>query len=221
MVGIKSTIGNSNFEKPTNRNFIVEDESDNKVLKQNQIPKERLINPSVAQGLRRQAIDQQEQIEQKILFEAQRRIELITGLGRKTKDITIENITFTLRSLKGFERNYLSQVIAKQSRIKLGEDKFGFNTEGMYNIKIEALSHSLYLIDGQPIEIILGTINQSYEDQISARKDLIVAMDSELTDYLFSHFERLSAETRDGYAPKTTEEVKEVVDTIRKSSSDI
>lgn len=221
MVGIRSTIGNSGFNA-TGRNFVVEDESkgSQRTLAPDQIPQDRLINPSVAQGLRRQAMEQQEQIEQRAFLEAQRRVELITGLGRKTKDVTVENITFTLRSLKAFEQNSLAQVVAKQTRVQLGDGKLGFTPEGMYNIKTEALSHSLYLVDGQPVEIVLGTVNNPYEEQVAARKDLITEMDGELTDYLFLHFERLSAETRDGYAPKTTEEVKEVVDTIRKSGQD-
>ncbi len=220
MVGIRSTIGNSGFNT-TGRNFVVDDESKSqKTLAQNQIPQDRLINPSVAQGLRRQAMEQQEQVEQRSFVEARHRVELITGLGRKTKDVIIEDITFTLRSLKAFEQNSLSQVVSAQERITLQDGRLSFSPIGMYNIKTEALSHSLYLIDGQPVEIVLGTINHPYEEQVSARKDLIMEMDGELVDHLFLNFEKLSAETRDGYVPKTTEEVKEVVDTIRKSSQD-
>lgn len=219
MVGIHSTIGNTDYNS-VGRNFVVDDKSKSiqqKPLDQNQIPQNRIINPSIAAGLRQQAIEQQEQHEQRALIESRHRVELITGLGRKTKEVSIDNIIITLRSLKAFEQNCLSQVIAAQERIILADGKFSFTPIGMYNIKTEALSHSLYLIDGQLAEIVLGTINSSYEEQVSARKDLITEMDGELINYLFLQFENLSAETRDGYAPKSTQEVKEVVDTIRKS----
>ena len=51
MVGVRSTIGNSGFNT-TGRSFVVEDESkgSQKPLPPNQIPQDRLINPSVAQG---------------------------------------------------------------------------------------------------------------------------------------------------------------------------
>jgi hypothetical protein len=224
MVGIRSTIGNNGntTRLATGRNFVVEDESRGApvALTPDQIPQDRMVNPAVAQGLRRQALEQQEQVEQRNFVDARRRIELLTGLGRKTKDVLIEGITFTLRSLKAFEQNELAQVIAAQDRISLPNGQVSFTSIGMYNIKVEALGHSLHLVDGQLVDIVLGTVNSPYEEQVAARKELIIEMDGEFINHLFIEFEKLSAETKDGYAPKTTEEVKEVVDTIRKSGQD-
>jgi hypothetical protein len=223
MVRIHSTIGDSGFNT-AGRNFVVEDESISqnrqRPLESNQIPQNRQINPSAVAGMRRKAMENQELVEQQILTEAKHRVEIITGLGRKTKDVVVDGTTFTLRSLKTFEQNCLSQVIAAQERINLPNGRVSFTPIGMYAIKTEALSHSLYLIDNQPISVVLGTVNYPYEEQVIACKDLITEMDGALTDYLFLEFEKLSAETQDGYAPKSTEEVKEVVDTIRKSGQD-
>ena len=66
----------------------------------------------------------------------------------------------------------------------------------------------------------MGTTQDDYEDQIQAKKDLISEMDAKLVDYLFSNYEILMQEVQSEYIPKTPEEVKEVVDTIRKSSQD-
>jgi hypothetical protein len=221
MVGIRSTIGNSGFNT-TGRNFVIGDESKgtSRVLSNDQIPQDRVMNQAVAQGLRRQALEQQEQVEQRNFIDARRRIELLTGLGRKTRDVVIDGITFTLRSLKAFEQNELAQVVAAQDRINLPNGQFSFTPIGMYKIKVEALGHSLYLVDGQLVDIVLGTVNSPYEDQVAARKELLIEMDGEFINHLFIEFEKLSTETKDGYAPKTTEEVKEVVDTIRKSGQD-
>lgn len=222
MVGIRSTIGNSSNTTriAPGRNFVVENESKYREPISNQIPKDRIIDPNIVKGLRQQALEQQEQIDQQNFVDAKRRIEILTGLGRKTKDVTIEGITFTLRSLKSFEQDALSQVIAAQEHISLPNGKISFTSNGLYNIKIEALGHSLYFIDGQLTDVVLGTVNSPYNEQVAARQELIAEMDGELTNYLFIEFEKLSVETKDGYSPKTTEEVKEVVDTIRKSGQD-
>lgn len=215
MAKIQSSIGESNLNIPQNRNYVVSDES----LGSRQVPQE--INPAVAVGLRKKMLEQQEMVEQKSIREARHRIEILTGLGRKTKDIVVEtnegNLTFTLRTLKSFEQNCLAQVIESVDKVRLPDGKISFTPTGMYKIKTEALSHSLYLIDGQSVDVVLGTANMEYEEQVMARKDLISNMDHALTDHLFIQYEMLSAEARDGYAPRNAEEVEEVVEAIRKS----
>lgn len=229
MVKIQSTIGEGGFQAG-GRNFVVEDESPRnfvtdrgqrqRPLAQDQIPQDRQINPSVAAGLRHQAMEQQEQVEQRSLNEARRRIEILTGLGRNTKEVEVAGIVFTLRSLKTFEQNSLDQVVASQKQVKLPDGNISFTPLGMYEIKIEALGHSLYMVDGQSVDVVLGTINDEYEIQVGARKDLLNEMDGTLIDYLFVQYQTLAKETQDGYAPKTSEEVKEVVDAVRKSGED-
>jgi hypothetical protein len=217
---VHSTIGASNFESTPQQRFVVENET--LQGRQSPLPKgPQEINPAVAAGLRRQAQEQQAAVEHRNVQDARRRVELITGLGRRTKDVPVDTdngqLVFTLRTLKSFEQNFLAQVVESAERIQMPNGNVGFKPTSMYNIKVEALSHSLYLIDGQNIDVVLGTANEEYEEQVIAKKDLIGEMDGALIDYLFVQYEKLSQETYDGYAPKTAEEAKEAVEAIRKS----
>jgi hypothetical protein len=225
MTKIQSTIGESNFQIPNQRNYTIDDEtlSRGRVQPQPQLSQVQMINPAVAAGLRKQALDKQEQIEHKTLQDARRRVEIITGLGRLTKEVPIQTpsgpLTFTLRTLKKFEQNCLAQVVESVERTQQPDGRVSFNTSSMNKIEVEALSHSLFLIDGQSIDLVLGTENLDYAEQVLARKDLIDEMDGALIDHLFLQYEQLSKEAYDGYAPKTASEAKEVVETIRKSST--
>ncbi|MCK9567783.1 hypothetical protein M0R72_02385 [Candidatus Pacearchaeota archaeon] len=212
---IRSTIGESNFVGQGQRRFIVGEET--------QAPPQPVqeINPAVAATLRRQAQEQQEVFDQRSLNEARRRIDIITGLGRMTKEVPVEvaggKVVFTLRTLKTFEQNCLAEVIEQAQRLSTVDGRMLFAPTSLAKIKLEALSHSLFLIDGQSIDIVLGTSNADYESQVIERKHLIEEMDHALINYLFTNYETLTQETYDGYAPKTVEEVKEVVETISKS----
>jgi len=210
MVGVQSSIGNSRFsERGAGKKLTVENAD--------ALPERQELDPNYVAGLRREMQDNQERTERKMFQDARRRIEIITGIGRKTKDVQIENATFTLRTLKTFEQNCLAQVVEKAERITLHDGKVAFKPTSMYNIKIEALGHSIFMIDGQNIDIVLGTTNEDYEAQLETRKDLIREMDNSLIDYLFINYEDLMKESVDGYMPRNAKEAEEVVDTIRKS----
>lgn len=183
--------------------------------------KSQMIDPSIVSQMRSKAQESQKESEGRALLEARHRVELITGLGRKTKnvDVSIEDksITFTLRSLKAFEQNLLAEVMEEVRDSTAPNGAALFSRTGIFRIKTEALAHSLFLVDSQPIDVVLGTSGYEYDDQIQARRDLVQEMDGALVDYLFVKYEELNKETYDGYSPKTSEEVAEMVGSIRKS----
>ena len=226
---IRSTIGESNFTGPGQRRFVVpsaseagrggyaapsEDGTQTPMLG-------REINPAVATTLRREAQEHQEQAEQRNLGEARRRIDIITGLGRKTKEVPVDTddgmVIFVLGTLKTFEQKCLAQVVEQSERLTTTDGRMVFAPTSLANIRVEALAHSLFMIDGQSIDIIIGVANLPYEEQVVARKGLIEEMDHALINHLFNNYETLTQETYDGYYPKTVEEAKEVVETISKS----
>jgi hypothetical protein len=218
MSRISSTIGESNFAGTGQRRFVVSND------KETQVPPPAQMTPELASTLRRQAQEHQEQIDNKSLGDARRRIDIITGLGRKTRDVPIDTsngtVVFSLRTLKTFEQNCLAQVVEQSERLTTSEGRLIFAPTSLSKIRVEALSHSLFLIDNQSIDIILGTSNSPYEEQVLARKDLIDEMDHALISHLFNNYEALTQETYDGYIPKTVEEAKEVAETISKSGQD-
>jgi protein-tyrosine-phosphatase len=211
---IRSTIGESNFEGTGPRRFVVGEET------QAPMPVQE-INPAVAANLRRQAQEYQEQQAQKNTSDARRRIDIITGLGRRTKEVPVDDangkVIFVLRTLKTFEQNSLAHVYEKAERIDMGDGQLAFSPTSLFQIKIEALSHSLLSIDGQLVDIILGTSNSTYENQVLERRALIEEMDHALINHLYANYQILTQETYDGYIPKTIEEAKAVVETISKS----
>ena len=216
MSRIRSTIGESNFAGTGQRRFVVSNEDD---IQAPQPPPQ--ITPEMATTLRRQAQEHQEQIDNRSLSDARRRIDIITGLGRKTRDVPVDTangvVVFSLRTLKTFEQNCLAQVVEQSERLTTSDGRLIFAPTSLSKIRVEALSHSLYLIDNQSIDIILGTANAPYEEQVLSRKDLIDEMDHALISHLFNNYESLTQETYDGYIPKTVEEAKEVAETISKS----
>ena len=221
MSSIRSTIGESNFAGAGQRRFVVpsgEDDAKSPNLSQPQ------VTPEMVTTLRRQAQERQEQVDQRSLVDARRRIDIITGLGRRTKEVPVETdngtVIFTLRTLKTFEQNCLAQVVEQSERLTTADGRLIFAPTSLAKIRVEALSHSLFLIDGQSIDIVLGTSNIEYVDQVLARKELINEMDHALINHLFNNYEVLAQETYDGYMPKTVEEAKEVAETISKSSQD-
>jgi hypothetical protein len=220
MSSIRSTIGESKFAGAGQRRMVIPNANGNEDAQSSQ-PQ---ITPELATSLRMQAQERQEQVELRGLADARRRIDIITGLGRRTKEVPLETndgtVIFTLRTLKTFEQNCLAQVVEQSERLTTTEGRLIFAPTSLAKIRVEALSHSLFLIDGQSIDIILGTANVAYEDQVLARKDLISEMDHALINHLFNNYETLAQETYDGYIPKTAEEAKEVVETISKSGTD-
>lgn len=233
MANIYSSVGNnkpraSNQQNP-GRNWTVPDSENIPVIPNNidfndlvqqstEGQSRQMVNPAEVARRRNMAMEQTQQNEHLAQQESVNRINIITGIGRKTKEVTVNDIVFTLRSLKSFEQNCYAQAIETAERFSSANGQTAFKPTSLFKIKLEALAHSLYLIDGKNVDLILGTINSEYEDQIDQRKSLLSNMDGALIDYLFNKFDELSKETYDGYIPKTEEDMKEVAQAIHKSS---
>jgi hypothetical protein len=233
MVNIHSSIGSNkqrsgSGQQQSNRNWSIPDGQDDTENYANipndftQQPTRQMINPAEVAHRRQIAMEKSEQQEQKSSKEAMRRVDFITGIGRKTKEVPITDdsttTVFTLRSLKSFEQNCYAQAVEQAERIVLSDGRTTFKPTSLYNMKLVALSYSLFMIDGQLADLVLGTFDLSYEEQIEAKKSLISEMDGALIDHLFNKFDELSTEVYDGYIPKTQEQVKEVIQAINKSS---
>lgn len=234
MANIKSMIGNNkarndSVQAPSGRSWTISDDSDlssvinydNQPVVNKQTQNRKQINPAEVAHMRQMAQERTQQINNEYNTNSLRRVELITGIGRKYKNVTIEgnpSVTFTLRSLKSIEQNYYSQVIENADRVLLSNGESTYKPTSTFLIKLEALSHSLHMIDNQPIDIVLGVVGTSYDEQLNAKKELLSEMDSALLDYLFTKFGELNKEVYDGYMPKNEEDVKEVAEAINKSS---
>jgi len=235
MTKIQSRIGSSNTRSAPTRKWTVGDGPVNPAQDQDfsdypEVPQQaygskppqgrQQIDPSQVQAMREQAQQRDEASVHQSTQDARRRVDIITGLGRKTKNVEIDGNTFTLRTLKSFEQNLVAQASENAEKIDLPNGNTIFTPVSFWGVRMEVLSHSLWMIDNQPIDIILGASALPWDEKIEARKELLEEMDSALTEFLYLEFQALSREAYDGYAPKTAEEAKEVVDTIRKSGQD-
>jgi hypothetical protein len=230
MVGqIHSVIGRSggipakktNIPASENR-WVISDEKSPENYSQ---PKEQVktVNPYEVAARRQAAQEKMQLREHQLLQDARHRVEIITGIGRKTRNVEIISeedgikTTFTLRTLKGYEQKLVNQKI-EGAKTMIVDKTPKFTLSSLYDIRLETLTHALYLIDGQYIDVILGISELSVEDQMEAKRELVSGMDELLQDKLSYEYSILRKETSDGYLPKTAEEAKEVVDTIHKSS---
>lgn len=210
MSPIRSQIGSSNFVPNPVKKWTVPEEN---------IQQPPQMDYKEVQQMRRQAQVQSEQFERNALGETKNRVEFITEIGREYKHVPAvhegQNITITLRSLKKFERRTIAALYEKEAQLSNG--KALFKPTSAEDIKVETLSHSLFSIDGQPIDIILGTYNLPYEEQKDAKAELVFNMDDALIDYLYSQYEELAKETTNKYVPKNESELQEAAEAISKS----
>jgi hypothetical protein len=174
------------------------------------------IDMLTAARLRAQYSQQDEQYQAEILSKQKSRIEMLTGIGRGTKDVKIayQNgfVTYSLRTLKGYERRMFAEVLENIPRTADGKI---FHT-GAIDISIAALKHSLYAIDNTDINVLLRCSSYDQETQLQCREEFISSIDAELLLRLYTEYDNLASEVRDGYLTETDH--KEVADAISKSS---
>lgn len=87
--------------------------------------------------------------------EARQRIELLTNIGRLTKEVEIEGHKFTLQSLKSKE---MRETIKAVSQANDGADS-------IFEMRAQILARSIIKIDGHSVEIVLG--DDSFEEKLN------------------------------------------------------
>ena len=182
---IESSIGRMPINRPNQKVLKVEDES---------------YSDSENSGdLFRQAKDSREvrkAQETKLEAGVKRRLEILTNLGRATKDVVIDNIKFSLRSLKTRE---MRDTIKAVALLDLG-------SEQAFEIRVGTLSKAIYQIDNQPTELVVG---ENIEEFISEMDETIIA-------YLYSEYNKMMADNKAKYNFETKEGIQEVIEDTKK-----
>jgi len=142
-----------------------------------------------------------------------KRIEMLTGIGRETVDVSINShigkLTYTLQTLKSRERKEV---------LKYRDVLYKTKThDALYDVMIMTMAFSLYAIDGVELDSVIGIRSNNYNDIINARIDFISEFDDNLLTFLFSKFEELDKEAQDKYSIKKPEDVQEVAEATSKS----
>jgi hypothetical protein len=131
---------------------------------------------------------------------AKRRLEILLGLGKGTKDVIIDNITFSIRTLKNIEWKEAIKAVAMAE----------LAVEQAYEMRAQILSRSIFAIDDQPVEMVIGS--QKFSDKI----DFVQNLDEAVVSYLYEVYNKLVTDNRAKFNLNTTEGVQEAVEEIKK-----
>jgi hypothetical protein len=131
---------------------------------------------------------------------AKERIEFLIGLGRAKKDVTFEDVVFSLQSLRSGE---MREVLLAGSQ---GETR----AEAMFQIRANTLAYAIEKIDGNPIAMVLG------DESVAARIDLISNMDEELIEFLHDSYNEMLRKNKAKFAVESDAQAKEVGQDLKK-----
>jgi hypothetical protein len=131
---------------------------------------------------------------------AKRRIEILVGMTRLTKEVEVEGQRYVLQTLKSKElREALVATVEFDGSIQL-----------VFETRKQLLARALTVVAGMDISQFLNS------DDLQARLDFIEDMDHALLQRLYIEYVSLANEAQDKYSLKTPVEAKEVMDDLKK-----
>lgn len=131
---------------------------------------------------------------------ARRRIEMLIGMVRLSREIDIDGNVFKLQTLKSKE--------LRDALVATAE--FDGTIQMVFETRKQLLARSLVMVAGVDIAQFLNS------DDMQDRLDFIEEMDHSLLLRLYAEYISLAKEAQDKYALKTPEEVKEVLEDLKK-----
>jgi hypothetical protein len=208
----ESSLGNKEIKGSPPRRFVVPDESENN-QQQFDVPDDDQFvhqrDPMFEHKITQAELEEQSKSAHRQRLEgasrispaAKKRIEILSGIGRSTKDVEIDGAIFSLRTLKGME---IRQIIKEMFEIQ-------GNSEQMYYLRAQTLAYSLYSVDGQDFGLIIGS------DLIEDKVKFVQELDEYVLQKLNDEYAALASSAKKKYATPQ-DEVKEVVEDLKKSS---
>lgn len=216
MPNFESPIGKRNFSGPAMREFDVPDESDyppqrgnidERSIRNFQERVDRQFGFSDEEELARAeqeiriAREAKKNNKEKLNEGAKRRIEILIGLTQTVREIDINGNIFILRTLKSKE---MKDAIMAAS-------EFDGTVQGIYEIRRQLLAKSLTHVAGVDIDNFLGST--SFESKLS----FIDELDDAFSSRLYDEYVTLSKESKEKYSIKSDQEMKEVIEDLKKS----
>lgn len=137
---------------------------------------------------------------EKITDSAKKRIEMLVGMVRLTREVNIDGNVFVLRTLKSKEmREAMTNVLP-----------FDGTIQAPYEIRSQLLARSLTHVAGIEIDHFIGS--NTFESKILFLEEL----DDGLLTRLYNEYVILADTSKNKYAIKTEEDVKEVMEDLKK-----
>ena len=131
---------------------------------------------------------------------AKRRIEMLIGMTKLTRDVDINGNLFRLKTLTSKE---LREAIVNSS-------EFNGNIGFVFETRKQILARSIVVVAGVDVDQFLGST------QTQAKLDFIEEMDHSLLVRLYNEYNLLAQEAETKYSPKSEEEIKEVLQDLKK-----
>lgn len=131
---------------------------------------------------------------------AKKRIEMLLGITKLTREVEIKDTTFILRTLQAKE---MRAAVAKAS-------EFDGTIHSPFEIRRQLLARSLTHIAGIEVSQFIGS------DSLEQKLLFIDELDDTFLTRLYTEYTILAKESKDQYSVKTAEEAKEVVQDIKK-----
>jgi hypothetical protein len=225
MGNFKSPLGNKQFADQPMREFDVPDESygDAQSMRQrqsfsdNQKPPTDYINSAMAFQQRMQdeapeddSIEVERQIKEarearrtgkeRLNDGAKRRIEMLVGLTRSTREVDLEGNVFVLQTLSSKEMREAFMIASEYDN----------TVQSPFEIRRQLLSRSLTQVANVDIEQFVGSRN------LESKLELIDKLDEALLNRLFDEYQLLVNDSRKKFQIKTSEDAKEVAEDLKK-----
>lgn len=210
MAGIRSSIGSTTTRGGTPlRNFTVGDESqqsiDNEI--RSPLPQKAPQTYEELENLRKQHTH----TDAEVAPEARKRIELLLGIGKLTKNVEVkmgkEVITYTLRTLKNKEN---ASLISIATRVQDGD------ATAFLALKVSTLAYAIESIEGVPMDAFLGLAGLGEEDKFEQKKAFLEEMESSLVTFLYDEFSGLAEKGSNQYGISSVEKAEEVRGDLKK-----
>src|SRR5258708_5368059 len=138
---------------------------------------------------------------QRITDSSKKRIEILANIGRLSKDVKLGDISFSLRTLKSKENEEATRAIFANSVTQL---------EASLEARKQQLARSIYKIDGQDIDFVIGSV--SFDDRLA----FIGELEDIVVEALWENYVALKEEVRAKYGINTEVQAKEVIDDLKK-----
>jgi len=129
------------------------------------------------------------------------RLEILAGIGRLTRDVVVDKVTFTMRSLKGREMRAV-MVATSQAATAV---------EQAFELRAQTVARALTDINGQMFELVLGTT--SLDDKI----EFVQEFDENLLVRLHETYTAMVLESKQKAKDDLGKDAEEVIDNIKKS----
>lgn len=131
---------------------------------------------------------------------ARRRIEMLVGMSRTTRDFEIDGNKYSLQTLS-----------SKEMRTAILEaSAFDGSVQSPFEVRRQFLAYSLTQVAGLDIVQFVGT------NDMAAKLELIDSLDEALLNRIYDEYLTMVNEARVKYTIKSEEDVKEVMEDLKK-----